>query len=124
MIVFTLILNILCKQGLGIISWFIVFVPFIFMTVISSTLLFAFGLDPHSSRPRPNIPITPYHHHRHHHHKQDDNKKHHKHHKHHKHKHHNHNDNENHQQYQHGQKETEAKVSGADPRAVAAELNS
>jgi len=30
MIVFTLVLNILCKRGLGIISWFIVFVPFIF----------------------------------------------------------------------------------------------
>jgi Na+/H+-dicarboxylate symporter len=49
MIVFTLLLNILCKRGLGIISWFIVFVPFIFMTIISSTLLFAFGLDPGSN---------------------------------------------------------------------------
>ena len=49
MIVFTLVLNILCKKGLGIISWFIVFVPFIFMTIISSTLLFAFGLDPASN---------------------------------------------------------------------------
>jgi len=49
MIVFTLVLNILCKRGLGIISWFIVFVPFIFMTIISSTLLFAFGLDPNSN---------------------------------------------------------------------------
>lgn len=49
MIIFTLVLNILCKRGLGIISWFIVFVPFIFMTIISSTLLFAFGLDPNSN---------------------------------------------------------------------------
>jgi len=49
MIVFTLVLNILCKKGLGIISWFIVFVPFIFMTIISSTLLFAFGLNPDSN---------------------------------------------------------------------------
>ena len=49
MIVFTLVLNILCKRGLGIISWFIVFVPFIFMTIISSTLLFAFGFDPNSN---------------------------------------------------------------------------
>jgi len=54
MIVFTLVLNILCKRGLGIISWFIVFVPFIFMTIISSTLLFAFGLDPNSSNFIPN----------------------------------------------------------------------
>ena len=49
MIIFSLLLNILCKRGLGIISWFIVFVPFIFMTIISSTLLFAFGLDPRSN---------------------------------------------------------------------------
>ena len=46
MIIFTILLNILCHHGLGIISWFIVFVPFIFMTVITTTLLFAFGLDP------------------------------------------------------------------------------
>tara|TARA_Y100000591_G_C21804817_1_gene684197 strand:+ start:215 stop:532 length:318 start_codon:yes stop_codon:yes gene_type:complete len=45
MIVFTLMLNILCKRGLDIISWIIVFLPFIFMTIISTTLLFAFGLD-------------------------------------------------------------------------------
>ena len=50
MIIFTLLLNILCKKGLGIVSWFIVFVPFIFMTIISSTLLFAFGFDPKSSK--------------------------------------------------------------------------
>ena len=46
MIMFTIILNTLCKRGLGIISWFIVFVPFIFMTVITTSLLFVFGLDP------------------------------------------------------------------------------
>ena len=46
MILFTIILNLLCQQGLGIISWFIVFVPFIFMTVITTLLLFVFGLDP------------------------------------------------------------------------------
>ncbi len=46
MIMFTIILNTLCNKGLGIISWFIVFIPFIFMTVITTTLLFAFGLDP------------------------------------------------------------------------------
>lgn len=50
MIIFTLLLNILCKKGLGVISWFIVFVPFIFMTIISSTLLFAFGFHPKSSK--------------------------------------------------------------------------
>jgi hypothetical protein len=46
MIIFTIILNTLCDKGLGIISWFIVFIPFIFMTIITTTLLFTFGLDP------------------------------------------------------------------------------
>ena len=46
MIVFTIILNIMCRHGLGIISWFIVFIPFIFMTVITTTLLFVLDLDP------------------------------------------------------------------------------
>ena len=50
MILFTIILNILCDQGLGIISWFIVFVPFIFMTIITTTLLLAFGLDPKTGK--------------------------------------------------------------------------
>ena len=45
-IVFTIILNILCERGLNIISWIIVFIPFMFMTVITSILLFMFGLDP------------------------------------------------------------------------------
>ena len=46
MIVFTILLNILCEKGLGIVSWMIVFVPFIFMTLITSILLFTFGLTP------------------------------------------------------------------------------
>ena len=38
MIVITLFLNILCMQGLGIVSWLIVFIPFIMMTYISGLL--------------------------------------------------------------------------------------
>jgi hypothetical protein len=45
MILITFLLNALCEQGLGIISWFIVFIPFIFMTVIVAMLLYVFGLD-------------------------------------------------------------------------------
>jgi len=41
----TLLLNILCDQGLSVISWIIVFIPFILMTVIVSMLLYIFGLD-------------------------------------------------------------------------------
>lgn len=48
MVVFSIALNVLCQRGLGLISWFIVFVPFIMMTVITSLLLFVFGLSPSS----------------------------------------------------------------------------
>jgi len=41
----TLLLNILCQKGLSVVSWFIVFIPFIMMTVIVSMLLYIFGLD-------------------------------------------------------------------------------
>lgn len=46
MIIITILLNALCKSGMGIISWIIVFVPFIFMSVIVAILLLVFGLDP------------------------------------------------------------------------------
>ena len=49
-IVFTILLNYLCSLGLGIVSWFIVFVPFILMTVIVAILLSMFGLDPASGK--------------------------------------------------------------------------
>ena len=39
MIVFAIVLNIFCKRNLGIIAWFIVFIPFIMMTIITSILL-------------------------------------------------------------------------------------
>jgi tetrahydromethanopterin S-methyltransferase subunit E len=44
-IMVTLLLNILCEQGLSAVSWIIVFIPFILMTVIVSMLLYVFGLD-------------------------------------------------------------------------------
>jgi hypothetical protein len=46
MIIITILLNSLCSAGMGIISWLIVFIPFIFMSVIVAILLFVFGLDP------------------------------------------------------------------------------
>ena len=45
-LIFTILLNYLCSLGLGIISWLIVFIPFILMTLIVSMLLLMFGLDP------------------------------------------------------------------------------
>lgn len=46
MVIFTILLNSLCRRGLGIISWIIVFVPFILMSIITTILLFVFGLNP------------------------------------------------------------------------------
>ena len=40
-----LLLNILCEKGLGVVSWIIVFIPFILMTVIVTFLLYFFGLN-------------------------------------------------------------------------------
>jgi hypothetical protein len=45
MIVITIMLNALCQSGMSIISWIIVFIPFIFMSVIVAILLYVFGLD-------------------------------------------------------------------------------
>jgi predicted membrane protein len=39
------LLNVLCQGGLGIISWIIVFIPFILMTIVVALLLYAFGLN-------------------------------------------------------------------------------
>ena len=46
MILVTLLLNILCKKGLGTIAWMLVFIPFILMTLISVILIIVFGLNP------------------------------------------------------------------------------
>lgn len=45
-VVFTLLLNVLCDQELGIIAWLIISIPFLLMTVIASLILFVFRLNP------------------------------------------------------------------------------
>lgn len=50
MIIITILLNALCQAGMGIISWVIVFIPFIFMTIIVTILLYVFGLDPSTGK--------------------------------------------------------------------------
>jgi hypothetical protein len=93
MILFTLLLNILCERGLGIVSWIIVFIPFILMSLITTILLFVFGLDPSSGniippkssqlQPTPTVSVKDIHTKRKtssttiHHKKQDDDIKHH-----------------------------------------------
>jgi energy-coupling factor transporter transmembrane protein EcfT len=43
--IFTVMLEFLCRQGLTWMSWLIVFIPFIFLSVIVGLLLFVFGYD-------------------------------------------------------------------------------
>ena len=45
MITITFLLNALCQGGMTVISWILVFIPFMFMTVIVAILLYVFGLD-------------------------------------------------------------------------------
>lgn len=63
-ILFTVFLNYLCDSGMQLIAWFIVFIPFILMTLIISILLYVFGLDPTSGKidlnyPGKNVPEYP-----------------------------------------------------------------
>jgi hypothetical protein len=46
MIIFTFALNLLCQRGLSVISWLVVFIPFITMTIITTLLLTVFSLSP------------------------------------------------------------------------------
>jgi len=46
MIIFTTMLDLLCKSGLTVLSWIIVFMPFILLTAITLLLLFSLGLSP------------------------------------------------------------------------------
>lgn len=49
-VVFTTVLNMLCKSGLTVISWFIVFIPFVTMTLVTGLLLYMFGLGPFTGK--------------------------------------------------------------------------
>ena len=44
-IIITFFLNMLCEMDLGFISWIIVLIPFLFMTLIVSIILYAIGYD-------------------------------------------------------------------------------
>jgi hypothetical protein len=50
MVIFTTMLNILCSRGLGVISWMLVFIPFMLMSFVTSILLIVFGIDPSSGK--------------------------------------------------------------------------
>jgi hypothetical protein len=56
MILITFLLQILCERGLNIISWIIVFIPFILMSVIVTMILYIFGLNPTTGKINYNCP--------------------------------------------------------------------
>jgi len=51
MVIFTIVLNAICNSGMTIISWFIVFIPFILMTYVTTILFFVFGINPSKIKP-------------------------------------------------------------------------
>ena len=59
MIVFTIILNVLCSQGLGVVSWLIVFLPFIMMTYITAILMITLGFGNDTTTETKNKVIYP-----------------------------------------------------------------
>jgi len=52
MFIFTAILNILCLNGFTKLVWFIVIIPIILLTYISSILFYVFGINPGKSSVR------------------------------------------------------------------------
>ena len=44
-IIISVLLNYLCNNNMQVVSWIIVFIPFMLMTVVTSILLFSLGLD-------------------------------------------------------------------------------
>jgi hypothetical protein len=59
MIGYSFLLNLLCKRGLTVISWFIVFVPFITMTIISTLSLYIL-YETKTSKDTPNYKVDYY----------------------------------------------------------------
>lgn len=47
LIIITFLLDILCKKGFSTISWLIVFIPFILMSLIITTIIYIFGINKH-----------------------------------------------------------------------------
>jgi len=52
MFIFTTILNILCLNGYTKLVWFIVIIPIILLTYISSVLFYVFGVNPEKNNVR------------------------------------------------------------------------
>ena len=49
MVIFTTILNMMCLNGLTKVVWFIVLIPLLLLTYISSVMFYVFGVNPGKS---------------------------------------------------------------------------
>ena len=58
MIILGIVLQVLCNRGLSIVSWLIVFVPFIMFTYITAIIMFVFGLNPSAESVSKKASIT------------------------------------------------------------------
>jgi hypothetical protein len=67
-IIFTYLLNVLCRAGLGIVSWILIAIPFLVMSLIAGVLLVVFGLNPATGKAiksvvgikeKPGAPVKP-----------------------------------------------------------------
>jgi hypothetical protein len=47
LIIITFLLDILCKKGFSTISWLIVFIPFMLMSLIITTIIYIVGINKH-----------------------------------------------------------------------------
>lgn len=47
-VLMTLLLQVICMRGMGIVSWIIVFIPFIFYTYMIMIISYVFGVNPQS----------------------------------------------------------------------------
>jgi hypothetical protein len=57
--IMTFLLNVLCQLDLGIISWIIVLIPFLFMALITMMLLYIFGMDIVTGEPLSTTTLYP-----------------------------------------------------------------
>ena len=60
MIIYTIALNILCMNGYMYVSWLLVFIPFILMSILISLLLFVFGFSKKTGKIKDDLNYNKY----------------------------------------------------------------
>jgi hypothetical protein len=55
----TLLLNVLCENNMSIVSWMIIFIPFVMMTIIAVYILMMLGLNPATGKSNVEVSKNP-----------------------------------------------------------------